>query len=101
MYFVNAPPIPAAANAWRTVHGRDKAALAPTPYFRKVRLVIIEQSWRGILGEAMQNLPNTHRILERGIAPRSSVLVTKLFAPRVYQKTDGRGSRSAIPRTHA
>src|SRR6266487_6960342 len=41
MYFANAPLIPAAANAWRTVHGSDRAALAPTPYFRKFRLVIM------------------------------------------------------------
>ncbi len=30
-----------AANACRTVQGRARAALAPTPYFRKDRLVIV------------------------------------------------------------
>jgi hypothetical protein len=30
-----------AANAWRTVHGRAKLALAPALYFRKFRLVIL------------------------------------------------------------
>jgi hypothetical protein len=30
-----------AANACRTVHGSARAALAPAPYFRKFRLVIV------------------------------------------------------------
>jgi hypothetical protein len=41
IYFVSMLRAGLAANAWRTVHGRDRAALAPTPYFRKFRLVIV------------------------------------------------------------
>ena len=41
MYLVSMLRAGLAANACRTVHGRAKAALAPAPYFRKVRLVIM------------------------------------------------------------
>jgi len=41
IYFVSRMRAGLAANACRTVHGRDSAALAPAPYFRKFRLVII------------------------------------------------------------
>jgi hypothetical protein len=45
-----------AANACRTVHGRVIAALAPAPYFRKVRLVIIAAIMGGDIAVALQNL---------------------------------------------
>jgi hypothetical protein len=41
IYFVSMLRAGLAANAWRTVHGRAKLALAPVLYFRKFRLVIL------------------------------------------------------------
>jgi hypothetical protein len=45
-----------AANARRTDHGRDNAALAPTPYFRKDRLVIMAVFMAADIAEALHNL---------------------------------------------
>src|SRR5207249_11319642 len=41
IYFVSMLRGGLAANPCRTVHGRVRAALAPTPHFRKFRLVIV------------------------------------------------------------
>ena len=41
IYFVSVLRAGLAANACRTVHGSVRAALAPTLYFRKCRLVIV------------------------------------------------------------
>jgi hypothetical protein len=44
------------ANAWRTGHGIARAALAPAPYFRKVRLVIMAAILADDIAVATRNL---------------------------------------------
>jgi hypothetical protein len=55
MYFVSMLRAGLAANACRTVQGRAREALAPAPYFRKDRLVIMA----AIMGGVSQKLCKT------------------------------------------
>src|SRR3954447_17629352 len=41
MYLVSILRAGLAANNWRAVHGMDRAALAPAPYFRNLRLDVM------------------------------------------------------------
>ena len=56
IYFVSKLRAGLVANACRTVHGEARAALAPTPYFRKDRLVIMATIVTDEIALALRNL---------------------------------------------
>jgi hypothetical protein len=56
IYLVNKLRAGPVANACLTVHGRATAALAPAPYFRKDRLVIMAAIVAEDVADALRNL---------------------------------------------